>query len=158
VTERLQYYMHDEPDAFRFELSGSLSGDGAESVYHAWRTALSIIGQRPLTIDMTYIADADDRGGALLVLWHQQGARIVAASDESRALAETILGEPLPMTLTKPGLFQRLSALLCGHAVAAAEISAAAEHRTHELAPSLEKNAGFTGFSETGRLERRVPS
>ena len=36
------------PDALRFKLSGSLSGRSAESVQHAWQTALSIIGDRSL--------------------------------------------------------------------------------------------------------------
>ena len=44
MNQALQYYLHDEPDAFRLELSGSLSGDDARSVYQASRTALSIIG------------------------------------------------------------------------------------------------------------------
>jgi hypothetical protein len=157
MTERLQYYMHDEPDAFRFELSGSLSGEGAESVYHAWRTALSIIRQRPLTVDITFVEDADERGRSLLLLWRRQGARIVAASRESHALAESILGEPLPAPLTKPGLFARLRALLCGRAAAPAEISARAEHGTRESAASADENAGFIGLSNAARLECRLP-
>jgi hypothetical protein len=42
----LQYYMHDESDALRFELAGRLSNGGAQSVYQAWQTALSILGDR----------------------------------------------------------------------------------------------------------------
>ena len=43
-TQTLGYHLHDEWDAFRLELAGSVSGDGAQSVYQAWRTALSIVG------------------------------------------------------------------------------------------------------------------
>jgi hypothetical protein len=90
-TQMIEYYLHDEWDAFRFELAGSLSGDGAQSVYQAWRTALSIVRDRPVIFDITFVVEADERGRAILLLWHQNGARIIAASPESRALAEPIL-------------------------------------------------------------------
>jgi hypothetical protein len=96
MSQVWQYYLHDEPDAFRLELSGSLSGEGARSVYQAWRTAISIIGQHPVIVDITYVVDADERGRALLGLWRRRQARIVAGSPQSRALAEAILAEPYP--------------------------------------------------------------
>ena len=92
-SEPLQYYIHDGPRSLRFHLSGSLSGRGAESVQHAWQTALSILGDRPLIVDITSVVDADDRGHGLLALWQQSGARIVAGSRASRALAQYIVGE-----------------------------------------------------------------
>ena len=93
-SEPLQYYIHDGPTALRFELAGSLSGRGAESVHNALQTALSIIGDRPLIVDITFVVELDDRGRALLLLWRQHGARIIAASRESRALAQPILDKP----------------------------------------------------------------
>jgi hypothetical protein len=45
--QQLQYYVHDERNAFRLELAGSLTGRGVQSVYQAWQTALSIIGDAP---------------------------------------------------------------------------------------------------------------
>jgi hypothetical protein len=155
MSERLQYYIHDEPDAFRLELSGILSGEGAESVYHAWRTALSILGERPLSIDITFVRDADERGRSLLLLWHQHGARIVAASRESRAIAGSILGVPFPEPAAKPGLFQRLGAWLRGRV--AAESPACAEQPTRRPASSSKNNAGINGVSRSANLECRVP-
>jgi hypothetical protein len=108
MTAALQYYIHDESDAFRLELSGHLSGDGAQSVYQAWLTALSIIGARPVVVDVTYVDDADERGRSLLRLWRQHGARIVAESEDARRLAESVLGETLPAPSPKPGWFRRL--------------------------------------------------
>jgi hypothetical protein len=112
-NERLQYYMHDEPDAFRLELFGSLSGEGADGVYHAWRTALSIIGDRPLIADITFVTEANERGQALLLLWHRHGARINATSAESCALAESILGEEFvpPVPAPRTCWSQRLTAV-----------------------------------------------
>ncbi|HEY1336017.1 MAG TPA: hypothetical protein VGF59_00840 [Bryobacteraceae bacterium] len=93
TNQALQYYLHDEADAFRLELSGSLSGEGARSVYQAWRTALSIIGVRTVIVDITYLSDIDERGRTLLRLWRGRKARIVAASARSRALAGSVLDE-----------------------------------------------------------------
>jgi hypothetical protein len=90
----LEYYIHDGPTALRFDLRGSLSGSGAESVHNAWQAALSVIGERSLIVDITFVADVDDRGRALLELWHRSGTRIIAASRESRALAKAVLDEP----------------------------------------------------------------
>jgi hypothetical protein len=112
TAQALQYYLHDEPDAFRLELSGSLSGDGARSVYQAWRTALSIIGMRTTVIDITYVADVDDRGRRLLRFWRRHQARIVAASPHSRALAESVLDEPYPEPAARPSFLRRAAAFL----------------------------------------------
>ena len=38
-SQTLQYYMHDGPSAFRFELAGSLDNEGARELEQAWRTA-----------------------------------------------------------------------------------------------------------------------
>src|SRR6476646_3328447 len=93
----LQYYMHDEPDAFRLELAGALEGDGAQDVYHAWRTALSIVGARPFIVDLSYVSGIDDYGRALVRLWRANGVRIV--------------GERLPDEPSMPTLRQRFSAI-----------------------------------------------
>ena len=115
-NDRLQYYIHDDMDAFRLELSGSLSGEGARSVYQAWRTALSIVGDRPVIADISFVTDADEGGRGLLHLWHRHGVRITAASAQSCALAESILDEPFPVPATTSGTgwLQRLTAAIPG--------------------------------------------
>jgi hypothetical protein len=92
----LQYYMHDGPTAFRIELAGNLNDDGARRLDQDWRTASSAIGGRRLIVDMTFVTGVDEQGQALINRWHREGARFVASSKASRALAESILGEPLP--------------------------------------------------------------
>jgi hypothetical protein len=91
--ELLKYWLHDGSGAMRFELAGSLSGNGAQSVGYAWQTALSVIRDRPVVIDITRVSDADDDGRALLLRWQQYGAKIVAESRESRALAAAIFND-----------------------------------------------------------------
>jgi hypothetical protein len=152
----LQYYLHDEPDAFRLELSGSLSGDGARSVYQAWRTALSIIAARPVVVDITYVVDADQRGRSLLRLWRRRQARIVAASPQSRALAEAILSEPYPEPPARPGLRRRISAFLRKIA-ASAGLSASAGALRKPSAPAQRKAVDSAALPDARGLEQRVP-
>jgi hypothetical protein len=95
-NKSLQYYMHDGPSAFRFELSGDLTDEGAERLERDWTTASSVIGSRHLIVDMTFITSVGQAGHALLAHWHSEGARLIAASKSSREIAESIIGAPLP--------------------------------------------------------------
>jgi hypothetical protein len=128
MTRELQYYLHDDPDAFRLELAGSFRGEAVERVYYAWRTALSILRNRTVIVDITFLRTVDEQGRALLRLWHRTGARIVARSEVSRALAEDIVGETIPTPSASPGWWQRLRATL--RRPAAAPGIAALAHQT----------------------------
>jgi hypothetical protein len=158
-NERLQYYIHGDTDAFRLELSGSLSGEGVRSVYHAWRTALSIVGERPVIADITFVTDADEGGHGLLHLWHRHGVRITAASAQARALAESILDEPFPVPAPASGTgwLQRVTAAIRGRsAVVAAGIPAHAEQTRAASASARNKSSEFTQVSDCRELEYRV--
>ena len=65
----LRYYMHDGPDAFRFELTGRLSKDAARDLEQAWRTAESTIGKRLVIIDLSGLTGIDRHGHELLDRW-----------------------------------------------------------------------------------------
>ncbi len=152
----LQYYMHDEPDAFRLELSGALAGDAAQDVYHAWKTALSIVGARPFIIDLTYVSAVDDYGRALLRLWRGSGVRIVARSAESRALVESILGERLPVEPAKPSLTGRFFAIFRRRRSVPAETPAGAGHTPPQPAPAPEPFTDFEALFDSRPMARRV--
>jgi len=94
-SQTLQYYMHDGPSAFRFELAGDLNSQGARELEQAWRTASAVIGDRALVIDMTFVTSAEKDGRSLLARWHAEGAHLIARTKASRELAEAIIGEPL---------------------------------------------------------------
>ena len=96
-AQALQYYMHDVPIAFRFELAGHLDHEGARRLEQDWRTASSTLGDRRRIIDMTFVTGVDEQGHALITRWHLEGAWFVANSKASRALTEAILGEPLQL-------------------------------------------------------------
>ena len=95
-SQTLQYYMHDGPSAFRFELAGDLNNEAAHDLDQAWRTASAVIGDRALVVDMTFVTGAGKDGRSLLARWYAEGAQLIARSKVSRALAEAIVGEPLP--------------------------------------------------------------
>lgn len=90
----LSFYMHDGPKTFRFELNGGLAGVEASRLAQAWRTASSTIDGKILCVDVTHLTFADEKGRDLLARWHQSGAHFAANSAASRALMESITGQP----------------------------------------------------------------
>jgi hypothetical protein len=92
----LDYYMHDGPAAFSFELAGILAADYVARLEQAWRTASSAIGSRSFVVDLTFVTRVDEAGAELLRTWHRNGAKLVANTSGARLLAESIIGAPLP--------------------------------------------------------------
>jgi anti-anti-sigma regulatory factor len=88
-----RYYMHDGTTAFSFELAGRLSDEGARELQQAWRTASSVIGDRSLIVDLSYVTGIDVAGQNLLRGWHDRGAQLVAKSPEARARVQSITGQ-----------------------------------------------------------------
>src|SRR5579862_2313826 len=95
ARQELDYYLHDDPAFFRFELKGDVSEEGASRLEQIWHTASSSIGDRRPIIDITFVRSVHAKGRALLAGWGRAGAHLVANSKASRELAELILGEPL---------------------------------------------------------------
>lgn len=96
-SQTLQYYMHDGPNAFRFELAGDLDNEGARELDQAWRTAAAVIGDRSLVIDMTFVTAAGRDGRSLIARWYAEGAHLIARTNASKQLAEAIIGGPLKL-------------------------------------------------------------
>lgn len=105
------YYLHDGPSAFRFQLMGFMNHEGARRLEQVFQTASSLFDDRRPIIDITFVTGIDEQGTALLVRWHRAGARFVANSKGSRALAESVLGAPLPAPQGNPR--RRLPFRLC---------------------------------------------
>jgi hypothetical protein len=94
--------MHDGPASFRFEIEGSLAGSAAMELEQSWRTASSVIGNRPLVIAFHDVSRIDPCGRALLLAWRQGGAQFIAKSPLARILVGAILGQPvLSVRVTK---------------------------------------------------------
>jgi hypothetical protein len=90
----LIFYMHDGPNTFRFELSGNLAGAEVGKLDQAWRTASSTFGDKVIAVDITYLTGADQEGRALLGRWAGAGAHLIANSEVSQSLVESITGIP----------------------------------------------------------------
>jgi ABC-type transporter Mla MlaB component len=75
----MDIYQHDSARAFRFVLSGDLTGDGVQRLEWAWITAQSILGAKELIIDISGIANADPAGVGLLSRMRESGARVTRA-------------------------------------------------------------------------------
>ena len=107
MNQPFDFYMHDGPTAFRFELAGDLNHEGASRLDQVWRTASSVIGDRRLIIDMTFVTSVDEQGRALLARLYRDGARVVANSKSSRELAESIVGKSLSEPTADTGASER---------------------------------------------------
>jgi hypothetical protein len=99
------YYMHDGSSAFSFELAGDLSDEGARELEQAWRTATSVIGEKELLIDLTYVTGFDEAGHELLNKWHAHGARLVAISAEAKKRVLSMTDRPVLLRATVPKTF-----------------------------------------------------
>jgi hypothetical protein len=91
-NQDLEYYLHDGPSAFRFQLTGIINDQGARRLEQVWLTASSLIGDRRPIFDITLVTSVDNYGRAMLLRLHQGGAQLVAGSNSSRTLVESILG------------------------------------------------------------------
>ena len=139
---KLQFFIHNDSDALRIELAGSLSGPDVESVLHAWQKEISTAARRPLVADISYVADADKHGLALLEMWHRSGARILARSPQAWALAKPIVSEPVDAAASKRGWLRRLIDRLAGDARVRSgfphQPKTAATHPKHRAAEFIE--------------------
>ena len=90
----LLYFIHHDPDALRMEMSGCLTGRAAQEAYEDWRSETWVPPGLPFVVDISYVTSADETGRAVLTAWRSHGARIVASSSASRAIAHSIPGAP----------------------------------------------------------------
>jgi hypothetical protein len=86
----VNFYIHDLATSFRIELEGDLSGKAVLELEQSWRTAGSVIGNRPLVIALGNVSNFDPAWQALLQRLHQAGAQFVAKSPAAVALVTTI--------------------------------------------------------------------
>jgi hypothetical protein len=152
----LQFFVHNDPDAVRVELAGSLHGADVETLHQAWRREALKDPVKPVIVDITYITHADEHGRALLIAMHQSSARIVAQSPESSAIAHPIVIQPIEPHEPKPGWFHRLTMFLLEERPAGAAVPAQAEIPNAVSAGSRHASIEYTGLGAVGVLEDAV--
>lgn len=104
----LHLLMRNDSDKVRFELAGTLGGVDVESLHKAWQREAFTETLRPVTVDITSVTGVDHYGRALLVVMHRFGARIIANSPESSAIAQPIVNGALAAAISKPSWFRSL--------------------------------------------------
>src|SRR5690348_12520193 len=143
-SHSLRYFLHDERDAFRMELAGSLTGDGVIKAYQDWRTAASITSSTHMIVDITFVSEIDSRGRSLLSFWHRMGARLIAALPKSRAIAGAVLADsPRPVS-PQQSWPRRLLAGLAAQLSSYDGIPAFAERHGRVPAPRARKHVEST--------------
>jgi hypothetical protein len=111
IERPLRYFIHNDWDALRMELSGRLLGKAAREAYESLRNASFLPRRLPVIIDISYVAEADAEGRAILRRWREQDGCILAATPASRAIAEPILSAPIARPLPRPGSLTHVSSL-----------------------------------------------
>jgi hypothetical protein len=92
--DEFNYYMHDGPAAFSFEVAGRISDSAVRELEQAGRIAFSTLEGRSLVIDLSYVTQVDEAGRLLLRDWHTSGAHLVATRPPARAIVASITGQP----------------------------------------------------------------
>jgi hypothetical protein len=165
----LQFFLHNDPDAVRVEFAGSLRGADVEAARQAWQRAILLSARaedplravnsdalKPVIVDITFITHADEHGRALLIVMHQSGARIVAQSPESSAIAQPIVIQPIEAHEPRPGWFHRLTMFLLEERPASAALPAQAGIPNAVSAGSQHASIEYTGPGGLGVLEDAV--
>lgn len=86
----LKITLHDGPEALRFQLEGKLIGPWVRELEQSWRTASSILGQKPLIIDLQDVTFIDNDGRELLARLEQAGAHFRACSPLNQSIVEEV--------------------------------------------------------------------
>ncbi len=75
------FYLHDAPQALRFEVRGAVSAEVAQALEQSLRTALSILNCRPLIIDLRRAPHVDAEAQPLLAGLSASGARLLVGDE-----------------------------------------------------------------------------
>lgn len=92
----LSITLHDNSQAFRFQLEGELVESVVAELEGSWRTAASTFSGRPCIVDFSNVTHVDEAGWALLRRMRQDGAQLVAEVPRS----------------SEPGVLYRLISLM----------------------------------------------
>lgn len=93
MNNNFRYYMHDGPNAFSLELSGTMSDHDIVGLEQARRTASSTMGSRSFIVDLSYVDGVQPAGRAMLRRWYDEGAQLVAKLPGARVIVGLITGQ-----------------------------------------------------------------
>jgi len=99
---QLKYYIHDNADAFRFQLTGELTELDLPELNGCWRTAKTILGNRRLILDVSGLTAVDEMGNGWLALMVAGGAVCVPEAFGARKAS------PVEQRKSRGNVFTRL--------------------------------------------------
>jgi len=109
----LKYYIHDETEAFRFQLIGELREADVKELSGCWQTAKSTFGDRKLVLDLRHLRSTDESGKEWLLSMVREGAVCLPESYFRTNLTEAATATSA--TSQKPsGLLSKLTSGLRG--------------------------------------------
>lgn len=94
VVESGPVYLHDEPDALRFEVRGRLDGRAAAEIRASAATAASMRNGRPVVIDLRRAAELDAEAPALLAAAAGPHVRFLLRDGQLGRLAAALPRKP----------------------------------------------------------------
>jgi anti-anti-sigma regulatory factor len=79
-------------DNFSLVLEGRVKGPWVAELQQAWQSALEVAAKRPITVDLSAVSFADERGRRLLRQMRVQGAKLVGSSNFLKSVLEGSAG------------------------------------------------------------------
>ena len=92
----LRITVHDNPQAFTFQLEGRLAGPWLRELEECWKNTLNQQRKPILRVDLSEVTFIDDAGKSCLAAMHRQGAELVAADCLTRDIVAEITQERKP--------------------------------------------------------------
>ena len=92
----LRITVHDNPQAFTFQLEGRLAGHWLRELEECWKSTLNQQRKPTLRVDLTEVTFIDNAGKACLAAMHRQGTELVAADCLTRDIVAEINQERKP--------------------------------------------------------------
>lgn len=93
ASNSIQFYQHDGPSVFRFDIRGTLEGESVRDLEHAWISARSTTLEQTIVVDVSAISGIDSNGLRLLSRMRDSGARLWADREPALFAVASLLGD-----------------------------------------------------------------
>ena len=114
-ADRFRYYIHDRVAVCRLQLLGQLTEADLPDLNGCWLTARTILGKRPLVLDLHGLASVDEAGKQWLAGVMQEGATCSPEGFLRELVAGRHAADSAPSaSSSKPGLFGKIAGIVRG--------------------------------------------
>ena len=92
----LRITVHDEPNSLTFQLEGKLAGRWVRELEECWQRSVATQTKPIVRVDLAGVTFVDAKGQDCLVTLHREGAELVAADCQMRAVVDEITQRHAP--------------------------------------------------------------